>query len=146
MSQLETITIDERYHTLLNSCHHGTLSTVRHNDGLISSNPVGFIWDGEKIQISTLKKRMKSKNLMANPLVTFCVISPKNITEYVEIRGYASLEDDLDRSFFRKQFMAGAGVEPPENIDPPGSERVIITIDPKQVSSPKLYGGRFDKK
>ena len=36
------------------------------------------------------------------------------------------------------------GDEPPADMDPPDAERVIITIHPQQVSSPTLYGGRFD--
>lgn len=146
MDQFETITIDKKHHAMLSSCHHATLSTIRHSDGLISTNPVSFVWDGDKVRISTLKNRMKYTNLLANPQVTFCLINLKNITQYVEIRGHATLADDTDRSFFRKQFIQGAGVEPPANIDPPDRERVIITIHPQQVSSPSLYGGLFDRK
>jgi hypothetical protein len=43
----------------------------------------------------------------------------------------------------RRQFKRGAGTEPPDDLDPPGAERVIITIHPVQVSSPILYSGRF---
>ena len=66
--------------------------------------------------------------------------------EYVELRGFATIEDDTDRSFARRQFFEGSGgKEPPADMDPPEAERVIITIHPQQVSSPTLYGGRFDK-
>ena len=55
-----------------------------------------------------------------------------------------TIEDDTDRSFFRKQFRAGAGVDPPDDLDPPAARRVVITIFAENVSSPELYGGRFD--
>lgn len=142
----ETIVIPERHHALLARCHQAMLSTIRHVDGLISTNPVGYVCEESRIRISTIKERMKYKNLLVNPLVSFCVISPDDVMEYLEIRGYATLEDDEDRSFSRKQFIRSAGVEPPEDLDPPGTERVIITIHPQQISSPKLYGGRFNKK
>lgn len=136
----------KRYDALLRSNFIGLLSSIRHNDGLISTNPVGFVWDGERIRISTLKSRLKYKNLVADPRVTFCLMSPQNIMSYIEVRGYALLEDDPDRSFSRLQFMAGSGgQEPPADLDPPHAERAIITIRPQQVSSPKLYGGRFDQ-
>ncbi|MBT4522436.1 MAG: hypothetical protein HOC23_20745 [Halieaceae bacterium] len=102
---------------MLSNCHHATLSTIRCNDGLISSNTVGYVWNGEQLRISTLKNRMKYKNLVANPSAIICVIAPNNASDYVEIRGDATLEDDPDRSFFCRQYIAGAGVEPvgPEN-------------------------------
>ncbi|MBT4518914.1 MAG: PPOX class F420-dependent oxidoreductase [Halieaceae bacterium] len=132
---------------LLTDTRFGTLSTIRHSDGLISSNPVGFVWDGESLRISTLKSRVKYSNLKADPRVTFCVVSTLDIMDYIEIRGLATLEDDLDRSFFRRQFARGSfGSEPPPDLDPPGSERVIITIHAQQISCPKLYDGKFRKK
>ena len=135
-----------QYDALLRSTFFGMLSTIRHTDGLISTNPVGFVWDGESIRISTLKSRLKYKNVLANPLATFCVISPKNPMSYVEVRGHATVQDDHDRSFARLQFMTGSGgQEPPADMDAPHAERVIIQLQPSQVSSPKLYGGRFDQ-
>jgi len=137
----------KRYDALLRSNFVGLLSTIRHNDGLISTNPVGFVWDGERIRISTLKSRLKYKNLLADPRVTFCLMSPQNIMSYIEVRGHALLEDDPDRSFSRLQFRYGSGgQEPPADLDPPEAERAIIIIQPRQVSSPTLYGGRFDQK
>jgi PPOX class probable F420-dependent enzyme len=138
------IPIPKHNHALLEKSFVGVLTTIRAKDGLLSSNPVGFVWDGEHICISTLKSRLKYRNLAADPRVAFCVVSNKNVMNYVEIRGHASLQDDLDRSFFRRQFMAGSGGdEPPADLDAPGDERVVITIHPQQVSSPTLYGGRF---
>lgn len=140
----DTITIPEHNHPLLEHSFVGVLTTIRAKDGLLSSNPVGFVWDGQHIRISTLQSRLKCQNLAADDRVAFCVVSRTNIMDYVEIRGHASLQDDKDRSFFRRQFMAGSGgAEPPEDLDAPGTKRVVITIHPQQVSSPKLYGGRF---
>lgn len=140
----DEITIPEHNHALLQESFFGVLTTIRAKDGLLSSNPVGFVWDGQHIRISTLKSRLKCQNLAADDRVAFCVVSRTNIMDYVEIRGHASLQDDEDCSFFRRQFMAGSGgAEPPEDLDAPGAKRVVITIHPQQVSSPKLYGGRF---
>jgi PPOX class probable F420-dependent enzyme len=147
MDQSEITNPLKKYDALLRSSHVAMLTTIRHNDGLLSTNPVGFVWDGECIRVSTLKSRIKFKNLTANPLVTFCLVSPTNMMSYIEVRGHATLEDDVDGSFTRLQFMTGSGgQEPPADLDSPESERVIIKIHPQQVSSPTLYGGRFDRK
>ena len=79
---------------ILESALLATVSTIRHEDGLISTNPVGFDWDGEFVRLSTLKSRVKYRNLAANPLITFCVVDPQMQTRYIEIRGYAELIDD----------------------------------------------------
>ena len=120
----------------------GVLSTIRAEDGLISSNPVGYFFDGQGVRISTLKSRVKYSNIEANPSVAFCVVDQADGNRYVELRGHATLEDDLDRAFLRRSFpqMTG-GVELPDDLDPPGAERAVIRIHPHQVSG--RYGGRF---
>ncbi|MEH6519530.1 MAG: pyridoxamine 5'-phosphate oxidase family protein [Halioglobus sp.] len=136
--------VKENHETILATTFIGQLSTVRHKDGHISTNPVSYIWNGEELEISTLKGRMKYKNVLANPRATLCVVSPKNHMHYVEIRGTVRVVDDTDRAYLRYQFKKLAGMDAPEDMDPPGSERVVLYLRPEQVSSPVLYGGRFD--
>lgn len=38
------------------------VSTIGYKDGLISTNPVTFDWDGEHVRLSTLKSRVKYRN------------------------------------------------------------------------------------
>jgi hypothetical protein len=105
---------------------------------------VGFDWDGEYVRLSTLKSRVKYRNLVANPLVTFCAVDPKMPMRYIEIRGYAEISDDPEGALSRKMFRRMSGKEP--DHDEPTAERVIIKIIPTQVSTPKLYGGRHDQR
>jgi len=143
---LDLVSELKRYDKILRESNLGFLSTIRKKDGLISTNPVGFVWDGESIRISTLKSRLKYENIVANPLATFCVVSRHNMMSYLEVRGHASLVEDPDRSFLRQSFMKGSGgEEPPPDMDAPGAERVIIVLHPQQLSSPQLYEGRFDR-
>lgn len=140
------IEIPEPHRQLLAANNYGLMSTIRHKDGLISTNPVSYVFDGECVRISTLKSRIKYDNLIANPLVTFCVVDQRDHTTYVELRGMATIEDDPDRSFLRRQFReTSGGEEAPADLDPPGSSRVIVRIHPQQSSSPLLYGGRFKR-
>ena len=145
MQKIPEVLIPEASHELLKKSVIGTITTIRYKDQLLSSHPVSFVWDGHSIRISSLKNRIKYKNIMADSRVSFCVLSAENVMHYLEVRGYATLQDDPDNVFARRQFIENSGGdEPPADMDPPGAQRVIITIHPQQVSSPTLYGGRFD--
>ena len=138
--------VKSEHEAILSQTSLATLSTIRYNDGHITTNPVSYIWNGEEIEISTLKNRMKYKNLCANPLATVCIVSPSDPMKYVEIRGRVKLVDDPAREYIRAAFEKVSGHKMPEDMDPPNSERVTLYLRPEQVSSPVLYGGRFDKK
>ncbi len=137
--------INEKQEAILASTFLATLSTIRCKDGYISSNPVSFIWNGEEFEVSTMKNRMKYKNLLTNPSATICVISPEDNMRYVEVRGTVRMVDDPNREYHRYSFKKLTGQELPEDLDPPNAERVTLYLRPEQVSSPVLYGGRFDK-
>ena len=49
-TKFEEIGIPESIHSLLVSSPFGLMSTIRHSDGLLSTNPVGFVWDGRAFQ------------------------------------------------------------------------------------------------
>ena len=72
----------------------GIVSTLRKSDGQLSSNPVSFIFENGFVRFSTLKERIKYKNLAQDNRVSFCVVSSRDPTRYVELRGHARLEDD----------------------------------------------------
>jgi PPOX class probable F420-dependent enzyme len=118
------------------------VSTVRHKDGLISTTPVTFDWDGEFVRFSTLKARVKYKNLLANPQITVCIVSSKDFTRYIEIRGNAEMSDDPGGQFNRSIFQRLTGKDD-FPFDEPGAERVTVKIVPVQISAPLLYGGKL---
>lgn len=123
----------------------GCFSTVRHNDQRVSTNPISFLWNGSEFEISSLKGRMKYKNIQKNSQATLCVVSAKDPMHYVEVRGSVRVVDDPDRALFTAHFRkVSGGVEPPEGMDPPNSERVMFYLTPEQVSSPVMYSGTFD--
>ena len=123
----------------------GCFSTLRHNDQKISTNPVSFLWNGAEFEISTLKGRMKYKNLVANPQATLCVVSGKDPMHYVEVRGTVQIVDDPARELFTAHFRkVSGGIEPPEGMDAPDAERVMLLLTPERVSSPVMYESQFD--
>lgn len=122
----------------------GMVTTIRHNDQLLSTNPVVFEYDGDHVRFSTLKARLKYKNLLADSRITFCVVDDKDMTRYVEIRGRAELIDDPTGAFQLKLWQRMTGLDSFE-LDPEGAERVTVKIIAEQVSTPLLYGGQLSK-
>lgn len=141
--QASEVSIPESHRPILESAIYAQVSTVRHKDGYISTNPMSFDWDGEYLRLSTLKQRVKYRNLLNNPQITVCIVDPKDMTRYVEIRGVAELADDPEGSLNRKMFRRLMGRE--FDLDPPGAQRVIIRVIPHQVSTPLLYGGKLSR-
>jgi len=135
--------VPESHVAILESARVAMVSTIRHKDGLISTNPVGFDWDGEHVRISTLKSRVKYRNLLANPLITFCALDPNMGTRYIEIRGRAEISEDPTAALARKLFGQQDGTS--FKLDEPGAERVVVKIIAEQVSTPTLYGGKLDR-
>jgi PPOX class probable F420-dependent enzyme len=140
MSQVSTVPASHRH--ILESGVLAFVSTIRASDGLISTNPVGFDWDGDTFRFSTLKSRVKYRNLQQDPRITVCVMDPAAPTRYVEIRGTALLEDDPEGSLNQKIFRKNMGTD--FDLDEPGAERVTVTVVAQQVSAPLLYGGKLD--
>ena len=132
----KTKPIPETHHDILTDRPTGHLATVR-PDGRLSVNPVGLIFDGEYVRVSTLKSRKKYRNLRLDPRVAISIPHRNNPNRYVEIRGVAELIDDPDRSFVNSIARHYMGVEV-YPFDEPGDERVTITIHAEQVSAPEI--------
>jgi PPOX class probable F420-dependent enzyme len=111
--------------------------TTMRPDGRMSTNPVSLLFDGTHVRVSTCTNRRKYRNLQADDRITVCVVQPGNLNRYIEIRGRAVIEPDPDRHFINemaRQYM-GADEYP---FDRPGDERVVITVIPERVSSPRI--------
>lgn len=112
------------------------VTTVR-PDGLLSTNPMAVVLDGDQVRLSTVTNRKKVRNLLADDRITVCVIQPANPNRYVEIRGRAVMEPDTDRSFIdgiaRKYMHADR-----YPFDRPGEQRVTITVLAEQISFPAI--------
>jgi len=134
--------VPDSHKAILETAVFAFVSTIRVKDQLVSTNPVGFDWDGETFRFSTLKSRIKYRNLQADSRITICVLDPVNPTRYVEIRGHAELADDPDGSLNQKIYRKNMGSD--FDLDEPDAERVIVTVMAEQVSTPLLYGGRLD--
>jgi len=135
-------TIPDSHREIFATQIFGYLSTIN-KDGSIATNPVSVDLHGNQVKMSTLKSRVKYRNMLANPNVTVCVVDAKVPTRYVELRGVVTLEDDPGGEFVKDLFRRQTGgLE--FDADEPDAERVIVTLTPNKVSTPLLYGGKFD--
>lgn len=134
--------VPESHRHILETAIFAYVSTIRHKDQLVSTNPVGFDWDGESFRFSTLKNRVKYRNMVEDPRLTVCIMDPTTPTRYIELRGRALLEDDPEGALNQKIFRKNMGRD--FDLDEPGAERVIVTLVPEQISTPLLYGGKLD--
>ena len=134
-------TIPDSHVDILQNAFSAMVTTIRQKDGLPSTNPVSFVWDGERVRFSTLKQRVKYKNLINNPALTMCMMDPRDMTRYIEIRGHGEIEDDPGGEWNKAIYRKVMGEE--FTLDEPDAERVIVTLVPKQVSAPLLYGGKL---
>jgi len=128
--------LPEAAHELLYDKPTGHLATLR-PDGRLSVNPVAVVFDGEVVRVSTTRDRMKYRNLCADPRVAISIPHRNNPNVYLEIRGRAEIADDSDRRFINS--IARLYMDQDEyDLDPPGTERVTITIVAEQVSMPSI--------
>jgi PPOX class probable F420-dependent enzyme len=109
--------------------------TTMRPDGRMSTNPVSVFYDGSHVQVSTVRSRKKVRNLEADDRVTLCVVQPGNLNRYVEIRGRAVVEPDVDRAFINEIARIYMGVDE-YPFDQPGDERMVVQVIAEQVSAP----------
>jgi PPOX class probable F420-dependent enzyme len=128
--------IPEQVRSLFEGRPVAFVTTVR-PDGLLSTNPMAVVLEGDHVRLSTVTNRKKVRNLLADDRITVCVIQPTNPNRYVEIRGRGVMDPDTDRSFIdgiaRKYIDADR-----YPFDRPGDERVTITVLAEQISFPAI--------
>ena len=124
--------IPDSHKDILDSKCYAHVATLR-PDGRISNHPVCLLWDGKHVRFSTMRSRQKVRNLEADPRLAISAASPENAWHYLEIRGTAELADDPDRSAIDAVARKYMGQER-YDLDPPGTERVTVTVHIEQVS------------
>ena len=130
------LTIPSQLHELLSGTPIAFMTTMR-PDGRMSTNPVGMLFDGTHVRISTTTDRKKVRNLLADNRITLCVVQPGNLNRYVEIRGRAVLTPDDDRSFIDSIAQHYMGVDR-YPFDKDWQQRVTIKVIVDAISSPDI--------
>ena len=86
--------------------------------------------DGDSVVFSTIKGRLKTRNMARDPRVSLLVID-KEKGRYVEIRGTVEITEDPEKRLLYEMYdRYMGGIQPPPE---PDAERLIVRITPQKV-------------
>jgi PPOX class probable F420-dependent enzyme len=124
-----TVGLDDRARELLDGRPLTTLTTINAT-GQPQSTIVFVRRDGDTVLFSTIKGRVKTRNMARDPRVTLLVLNTAD-GRWVEIQGTVRIDEDPQKALLHEmygRFMDGA-TPPPE----PTSERLIVRVTPTKV-------------
>lgn len=135
---MTTATIPESHRDLLQA-PVGLLTTVG-ADGFPQTTALWFLHDDDgAIRLSLNTTRQKTKNLRANPRVTFFLIDAANQGRTLEVRARAEVAPDPDYTFASKLGAKYGGADL-RRMDRPGEERLVVTLHPERVNAINMGG------
>lgn len=108
-----------------------TLATID-DAGFPQLTEVWFLAEGDTIRLSLNSSRHKTQNLTARPQVSVMILDLDAPHRYLEVRGNARVEPDLDYVFADELCVKYGGVDLRPR-DRPGEHRVVVTIEPVKV-------------
>jgi PPOX class probable F420-dependent enzyme len=124
-------TLPAEYVDLLEGPNTAVFTTLL-ADGSPQGSPVWFVFDGEAIHVSTTADRLKHRNVLRDPRVSFTIVDPAKPLRYLEVRGVVVITDDVDLST-RDAIARKHGFANGNAFDQPGDRRVTLTITPIRV-------------
>lgn len=123
------ITLNDAARDVLDGPHIAAIATSN-ADGRPQSSVVFVKRDGDAVVFSTIKGRLKTRNMVRDPRVSLLVVD-KAKGRYVEIRGTVEITDDPEKRLLYEMYdrYMGGIAPPPE----PDAERLIVRITPEKV-------------
>ena len=109
---------------------HIAILATSNRDGRPQSSVIFVKRDGDTAVFSTIKGRLKTRNMTRDPRVSLLVLDTKT-GRYVEIRGTVDITEDPEKTLLHEmydRYMNGA-TPPPE----PDAERLIVRIAPEKL-------------
>ncbi|HEY7484528.1 MAG TPA: PPOX class F420-dependent oxidoreductase [Streptosporangiaceae bacterium] len=106
-----------------------TVATVNSDGGPQTS----IVWakvDGDDIVFSTIKSRLKYRNLARDPRVSVLTYAADEPYHYAEVRGRATMVDDPGGSLLQELARKYEGKSWPDNAP---DQRVIVRVAPEKV-------------
>jgi PPOX class probable F420-dependent enzyme len=123
------MTLNEAAREVLDGPHLAVLATSN-ADGRPQSSVIFVKRDGEFVVFSTIKGRLKTRNMARDPRVSLLVID-KEKGRYVEIRGTVKITEDPEKRLLYEMYDRYMGGMPPPQE--PEAERLIVRIRPDKV-------------
>jgi len=120
--------LNDEIRRLLDGRHFAVLATLNPDGGPQTS----AMWvgrEGDQVLFSTVAGRRKHRNLERDPRLSVTILDADDPYNYVELRGSATIEEDVGRAFDTGLSWSYDGHDP--DPDPPGAVRLIIrmTVD-----------------
>ena len=123
------ITLNEAARAVLDGPHIAAIATSN-VDGRPQSSVVFVKRDGDTVVFSTIKGRLKTRNMARDPRVSL-LVADKSQPRYLEIRGTVEIIEDPEKRLLYEMYdrYMGGAAPPPE----PDAERLIVRITPEKV-------------
>ncbi|MBB4906034.1 PPOX class F420-dependent oxidoreductase [Actinophytocola algeriensis] len=118
-----TVTLPAVARDMIDEPHTAILATTN-ADGRPQSSVIFVKRDGDEVVFSTIRGRLKTRNMERDPRVSLLVLA--HTAAYVEIRGTVTITDDPDKVLLHEmydRYMDGA--EPPPE---PEAARVAVRV------------------
>jgi PPOX class probable F420-dependent enzyme len=120
------ITLNDEIRRLLDGRHFAVLATIN-PDGAPQTSAMWVGRDGDDVLMSTVAGRRKHRNLERDPRASVTILDSGDPYNYVELRGRATIEDDVGRAVDTALSQRYDGTDP--DPDPPGAVRLIIRLE-----------------
>jgi PPOX class probable F420-dependent enzyme len=121
-----TVRFDDRARALVDGRNLSTLTTLG-ADGAPQTTVVFVRRDGDTVLISTVKGRVKARNMARDPRVSLLVLDAAQ-GRWVQIRGRVDITDDPEKALMHEIYTAYMGAPPPPE---PEAERLVVRIVPE---------------
>ncbi len=123
------LTLSESAREVLDGPHIAVLATSN-ADGRPQSTVIFVKRDGDAVVFSTIKGRLKTRNMARDPRVSLLVVDWAK-GRYIEIRGSVEITDDPEKRLLYEMYDRYMGGTPPP--PEPEAERLIVRITPQRV-------------
>ena len=123
------VELDDVAREVIDGPHVAILATSN-RDGRPQSSVIFVKRDDDTVVFSTIKGRLKTRNMTRDPRVSLLVLDTKT-GRYVEIRGTVDITEDPEKTLLYEmyeRYMNGA--TPPAE---PDAERLIVRAAPERV-------------
>ena len=111
---------------LLDGRNYAVLGTVN-RDGSPQTSVIWVGRDGGDVVFSTVRGRVKHRNMLRDPRVSVTVIDSADPENYVELRGRVSMTPDVGRRLDTRLSWKYDGKDPGD--DRPGAVRVPVRME-----------------
>jgi len=98
--------------------------------GAVQSSVIWVRTDGDDVVFSTIRGRLKTRNMERNPQVSLCAYDPQDPYSYVEVRGTVSMVEKGGVELIDELSRAYDGV--PWTVRPTET-RVVVRLTPTKI-------------